>query len=149
LTASAGPITPSQFATQAASAIHALTGGPLMPLHTPLSAYVSTTQLFETNLKAVSASLATGASPSLTESQAQTVVNAEAEAYRADMKASLYFHPGIYGQVSGAVDSLETVTAAITTTGSTTPEAQLNAAIAAFDTSVTKIFDEVKEAHSS
>jgi hypothetical protein len=135
----AGLTTAPQLLTNATTAVNALTGGPLFPLHTPASAFVSVTQAFETNLNTITASLATNATTPLTLTQAQTVSKAEAEAYRAAMQSSLYLHPTVFQQISSAVDTFESSVAAITTTGSTSTQAQFQAAVTALDNTLASI----------
>ena len=56
-----GLIDSTQFETQSQTAINSLTSGPIHSLDTPVSAYVSTTQAFETELKTLASSLSTSA----------------------------------------------------------------------------------------
>ena len=60
-----GLITDSTAATEAQTAINTLTAGPIYSLGTPVSAYVSVTQFFETQLNALATSLASTSSIAL------------------------------------------------------------------------------------
>ncbi len=103
----AGLISSSDFATDAADAISALTGGPIAALDTSLSAFVTMTNDFESELSAVAQSLGTGASPALTVPQAENMVNAESNAYLASINAGLKVsHGNVAQSVAGAVDNL-------------------------------------------
>jgi hypothetical protein len=128
-----GLITSTALATQAQTAIKALTSGPIVTLGTPVSAYVTVTQTFESNLKALASNLGSSspiADPGLT-------FLAEAEAYRADMHAGLQVtHPNISNSVDQAVDALETAVGAVDLTNATTAQTQLTAAFTAFDTAM-------------
>jgi hypothetical protein len=127
-----GLITSTDLATQAQTAIQALTGGPIISLGTPVSAYVTTTQTFESDLKALATNLTSTspiADPGLT-------FLAEAEAYRADMHAGLQVtHPNISNSMDQAVNTLESSVGAVDLTSATAP-AQLTAAFTAFDTAM-------------
>src|SRR5262249_60206819 len=88
---------------------------------------------FETDLNTLAQSLASGATPSLTIAQVRETLNAEAEAYRADVSGSLYLHPNINQVVNNAVTTLETQVSTIAQSGASDAQAQVQAAIAAFD----------------
>ena len=107
---SEGLITNTDAATQVQAAINALTGGPITALGTPVSAYVSTTQSFETSLVTLGSNLGSTspiADPGLT-------FLAEAEAYRALIHAGLQVtHPNISNSVDQAVDTLESAVGAV------------------------------------
>jgi hypothetical protein len=128
-----GLITGTDAATQAQTLIGALTSGPIISLGTPLSAYVTTTQTFESNLKALASNLASTspiADPGLT-------FLAEAEAYRAEMDAGLQVtHPNISNSVNQAVNALEAAVGAVDLTNATTAQTQLTVAFTAFDTAM-------------
>jgi hypothetical protein len=131
--ATAGLITTDQLPTSAETAISNLTGGSLKPLGTPFSAYVSQTQTFESDLNTLAQSLATGATTPLTIDQVSTTLNSEAEAYRADMAGSLYLFPNVNQIVGNAVTTLENQVSSIAQSGATDAQAQVQAAITAFD----------------
>ncbi|HEV3166138.1 MAG TPA: hypothetical protein VGZ22_19090 [Isosphaeraceae bacterium] len=132
-----GLISSSALATQAQTAINSLTGGPIFSLGTPLSAYVTRTQSFETNLNTLAQSLSSTASPALTVAQVNTTLQAEAEAYRADLHAGLQVtHPNISAMVDSAVTTLENASTTIAQGSGTNAQAQLMAAITAFDNAI-------------
>jgi hypothetical protein len=134
---SVGLLTSSQFATQAATAINALTAGPLFSLHTPLSGYVTTTQGFESNLTTVAASLSSSATTPLTPAQASTTSLAEIAAYQADIHAALQVtHPNISNTVDQALLTLGTTATAIASESSSDAQTDLTNAITAFDTKI-------------
>jgi hypothetical protein len=122
---------------QAGAAIDSLTGGPIHSLNTPVSAYVTTTQTFETNLGVLAATLSTTGSPALTIADVNTTLQAEAEAYRADMGAGLQVtHPNIFSTVDAAVTTLEDAVNTSASNNNSTAESEVHAAIAAFDTAI-------------
>ena len=87
-----GLTSPDNLPTQAGAAINTLTGGPIYSLNTPVSAYVTETQSFETDLGTVTDQLS--ATTPLSLSDVSTTIQAEAEAYRASMDAGLQVtHP--------------------------------------------------------
>jgi hypothetical protein len=129
----AGLLTTAQLRTSAATAISDLTGGALKPLGTPFTAYATRTQTFESGLNTLAQGLATGAATPLTIAQVNTTVNAEAEAYRADLAGSLYVHPNVEQIVNTAVTTLENSVSSAAQSGGTTAQAQVQAAITAFD----------------
>ena len=128
-----GLITGTDAATQAQTLIKALTSGPIISLGTPVSAYVTTTQTFESDLIALASNLGSTspiADPGLT-------FLAEAEAYRAEMHAGLQVtHPNISNSVDQAIDALENAVGAVDLTNATTAQIQLTAAFTAFDTAM-------------
>jgi hypothetical protein len=128
-----GLITSTALATQAQTAIKALTSGPIVTLGTPVSAYITITQTFESSLKALASNLGSSSpisDPGLT-------FLAEAEAYRADIHAGLQVtHPNISNSFDQAVDALETAVGAVDLTNATTAQTQLTAAFTAFDTAM-------------
>ncbi len=127
----------SSLSIAAGGAIAALTAGPIVSLETPISAYVTTTQSFETNLSTLVASLNSSGTPSLTLSQVNTTFQAEAEAYRTDMNAGLLVtHPNIAATVGTAVTTLEDTVNTIAADNSATALSQLHTAIAQFDTAI-------------
>ena len=122
-------ITSTNLPVAAGGAIAALTAGPIVSLETPISAYVTTTQSFETNLGNLVATLSSSSPPSL--SQVNTTLQSEAEAYRTAMNAGLLVtHPNIAATVGTAVTTLEDAA------NSATDVSQLNTAIAQFDTAI-------------
>ena len=130
-----GQIDDATLTTEAQTAINSLTAGPIYSLDTPVSAYVSTTQLFETELKSVATGLGASTSP-LTTADANLTVQALAEAYRANLHAGLQVtHPNISNEADTAITTLENAAAAITSTG-TAAQTELTTAITAFDTAV-------------
>jgi hypothetical protein len=127
-----GLITSSTLATDAQTAINSLTSGPITSLDTPISDYVTATQVFEAGLKSVATSLGASTNP-LSTADANLTVQALAEAYRANLHAGLQVtHPNISNQADTAITTLENASAAITSTGSAA-ETELNTAITNFD----------------
>ena len=131
-----GAITSAALSSEAQAAINSLTTGPIFSLGTPVSAYVTATQTFETNLNTLSQSLTSSTSTaSITDIQ-DTVV-AEAEAYRADLFAGLQVtHPNIASTVGQAVTTLGDAAYSLDLTDATTAQSQLTDAIKAFDTAI-------------
>src|SRR5208337_2996550 len=110
---------------------------PIVSLETPISAYVTTTQSLETNLSTLVASLNSSGTPTLTLSQVNTTLQAEAEAYRTGMNAGLLVtHPNIATTVGTAVTTLEDAVSTIAADNSATALSQLHTAIAQFDTAI-------------
>jgi hypothetical protein len=127
----------SNLSIAAQGAIAALAAGPILSLSTPISAYVTTTQSFETNLGKLVATLNSSSTPTLTLSQVNTTLQAEAEAYRTDMNAgSLVTHANIAAIVGNAVTTLEDTVNTIAAENSSTALSQLHTAIAQFDTTI-------------
>src|SRR5208337_263346 len=121
--------------TQAGAAINTLTGGPIYSLNTPVSAYVTATRSFETDLGTVKDLLSATTPPSL--SDVSTTIQAEAEAYRASMDAGLQVtHPNISNTVNKAVTTLESSVMAITAANSSSAQADIHTAIATFDSEI-------------
>ncbi|HKM53460.1 MAG TPA: hypothetical protein VJY33_08615 [Isosphaeraceae bacterium] len=117
--------------TVAGAAINTLTGGPIFSLNTPVRAYVTATQSFETDLGVVAATLSSSSSTPLALSDVSTTIQAEAEAYRASMDAGLQVtHPNISSTVNAAVTTLESSVI------NSTDESDINTAIAAFDAAI-------------
>src|SRR5208337_377384 len=115
--------------TVAGAAINTLTRGPIYSLNTPVSAYVTATQSFETDLGTVTDQLS--ATTPLSLSDVSTTIQAEAEAYRASMDAGLQVtHPNISRTVNAAVTTLESSVI------NSTDESDINTAIAAFDAAI-------------
>src|SRR5271166_2187296 len=115
--------------TVAGAAINTLTSGPIFSLNTPVRAYVTATQSFETDLGTVTDQLS--ATTPLSLSDVSTTIQAEAEAYRASMDAGLQVtHPGLSSTVNAAVTTLEI------SVSSSTDESDINTAIAAFDAAI-------------
>jgi hypothetical protein len=134
---SVGLISSSELVTQSQTAINSLTAGPLLPLHTPLSALAGRTKTFETDLNTLVQSLNASASPSLTLAQVNTTLQAEAAAYRASIDAAISVtHPNIAAMVDSAVTTLENQSNSIAQTGGTNAQSQLQAAITTFDNTV-------------
>src|SRR5271157_4891996 len=134
-----GLIPSGSLPTQAGVAINRLTGGPIYSLNTPVSAYVTTTQTFETDLGTVAATL-TATTP-LTLPQVSTTIQAEAEAYRASMDAGLQVtHTNLSTTVNASVTTLESSVIAIAnaspTPSNSTAESDIHAAIATFDSAI-------------
>ncbi len=103
-----GLISSSDFATDAAADINSLTSGPIFALNTPVSAFVTTTENFETELNALAQSLSTGASPALTVPQVTSTLLAESNSYIADVYAGLKVpHGNVSEAVASAVANLE------------------------------------------
>jgi len=136
-----GLISSGDLPTQAGAAINTLTGGPIYSLNTPVNAYVTTTQTFETDLGTVAATLTATTPPTLTLPQVSTTIQAEAEAYRASMDAGLQVtHPDLSSTVNASVTTLESTVIAIATASPTpsnsTAESDISAAIATFDSAI-------------
>ncbi len=111
-----GAITQSTFNSQAASAIESLTKGPLHPKNTPNEGFAKATKDFETELKSLQPMLDTGASPSLTDTQLQSIVNADANGYASAVGASLVGHNNVSTLVNNAVTALSRTVANIAAT---------------------------------
>ena len=121
----------------AGAAINTLTGGPIFSLNTPVSAYVTATQSFETDLGVVANTLSSTATTPLTLTDVSTTIQAEAEAYRASMDAGLQVtHPGLSSTVNAAVTTLEDTVETIASANSSTAQADIHTAIAAFDSAI-------------
>jgi len=110
-------------------------------LKTPVSAYVTATQTFETNLGVLANSLSSTATPTLTLPEVSTTSQAEAEAYRASMDAGLQVtHTNLSTTVNSAVTTLESSVIAIAnaspTPSNSTAESDIHSAIAAFDSAI-------------
>ncbi|MGC8641029.1 MAG: beta strand repeat-containing protein [Isosphaeraceae bacterium] len=119
------------------AAINSLTSGPIYSLNTPVSTNISTTQVFEENLAALARDLNPSSSNPLTIADVSNTLQAEAEGYRADMSASLQrTHPGISSKIDDAVTALENTVKEIAATNSSTAQADVNKAIANFDTTI-------------
>ena len=136
-----GLISSGNLPTQAGAAINTLTGGPIFSLKTPVSAYVTATQTFETNLGVLANSLSSTATTTLTLPEVSTTIQAEAEAYRASMDAGLQVtHPNLSTTVNAAVTTLESSVIAIAnaspTPSNSTAESDIHAAIATFDSAI-------------
>ncbi len=130
-----GLTSPDNLPTQAGAAINTLTGGPIYSLNTPVSAYITATQSFETDLGTVTDQLS--ATTPLSLSDVSTTIQAEAEAYRASMDAGLQVtHPGLSSTVNAAVTTLEDTVITIATTNDPTAESDIHTAIAAFDSAI-------------
>jgi hypothetical protein len=131
-----GLLSSSALATAAETAINSLTNGPLRPLGTPFSAFVDRTQTFESDLNVLVQGLGASASTPLTIAQVETVLQAEAEAYRADLDGSLYLHPNVAKIVDSAVTSLENQVSSIAQSGGANAQSQVQAAVNSFDAQV-------------
>ena len=128
---------PDSLPTQAGAAINTLTGGPIFSLNTPVRAYVTATQTFETDLGVVANTLSSTAPTPLTLPEVGTTIQAEAEAYRASMDAGLQVtHPNLSSTVNAAVTTLEDTVITIANANSSTAESDIHAAIAAFDSAI-------------
>ena len=122
---------------QAGAAINTLTKGPIYSLNTPVSGYVTATQTFETNLGVVANTLSSTATPTLTLPQVSTTIQGEAEAYRASMDAGLQVtHSNLSSTVNAAVTTLEDTVITIANANSSTAQADIHSAIAAFDSTI-------------
>jgi len=135
-----GLISSGNLPTQAGAAINTLTGGPIFSLNTPVRAYVTATQTFETNLGVLANSLSsTAPTPpgQLTLPKVSTTIQAEAEAYRASMDAGLQVtHSNLSSTVNAAMTTLESSVIAIANANSSTAQADIHSAIAAFDSAI-------------
>ena len=111
--------------TEAGAAINTLTRGPIFSLNTPVSAYVTATQSFETDLGYRDRRAQLHGSP-LALSDVSTTIQAEAEAYRASMDAGLQVtHPGLSSTVNAAVTTLEDTVITIANTNDPTAESDI------------------------
>ena len=129
-----GLTSPDSLPTQAGAAINTLTSGPIHSLNTPVSAYRTATQNFETDLSTVTDTLS---STSLPLPEVSTTIQAEAEAYRASMDAGLQVtHPNISSTVNAAVTTLEDTVITIANTNDPTAESDIDTAITAFDAAI-------------
>jgi hypothetical protein len=132
-----GLISSSDAATDAQTVINSLTGGPIFALNTPLSAFVTTTTNFETDLMDLAQSLSTGASPALTVPQVTGTLVAEANAYVADIYAGLKLaHPNVSDAVATAVINLGVAATKLDTTSNANAQTELESAITTFDDAV-------------
>src|SRR5271157_1377003 len=132
-----GLTSPDSLLTQAGAAINTLTSGPIYSLNTPVSAYVTATQTFETDLGTVADTLSTTAAVPLALSDVSTTILAEAEAYRASMDAGLQVtHTNLSTTVNSAVTTLESSVIAIANANSSTAESEIHTAIATFDSAI-------------
>ena len=132
-----GLITSAEFATQAKTAIDALTGGPVYSLSTPLSGYASLTQAFEADLTTLAKSLSSSATTALTPAEVSMTMLAETLAYQTDIHASAQVtHPNVSNIVDQAVTALETTAASIATMTSSAAQSALTTAISTFDSAV-------------
>ena len=96
-------------------------------INTPVSAYVTETQSFETDLGTVTDLLSATTPASL--SDVSTTIQAQAEAYRASMDAGLQVtHPGLSSTVNAAVTTLEDTVETIANANSSTAEADIHTA---------------------
>ncbi len=132
-----GLTSPGSLPTQAGAAINTLTSGPIHSLNTPVSAYRTATQSFETDLDTVTDTLSSTAPTPLTLPEVSTTIQAEAEAYRASMDAGLQVtHPNISSTVNAAVTTLEDTVITIANTNDPTAESDIKTASAAFDAAI-------------
>jgi hypothetical protein len=132
-----GLISSSDLATQAQTAINALTAGPLFSLQTPLSGYASATQAFESELNTLAQSLSSSATTTVTPAQASTTMLAETLAYQTDIHASAQVtHPNISNMVDGAVIDLENTASSIATLSSSDAQTAISTAVNTFDTAI-------------
>lgn len=132
-----GLISDAQLKTESAAAINGLTGGPLQPINTPLSALVKVTQEFEVDLNTLASSLSASATPNLTLDDVNTTLQAEAEAYRAKLASALQVtNPNINKTADTTITTLEDASTKIAQTAPTDAQTQLQAAITAFDNAI-------------
>jgi Bacterial Ig-like domain (group 3) len=123
--------------TVAGAAINTLTQGPIYSLDTPVSAYVTATQNFETDLGTVTDTLSSTSTTPLALSDVSTTIQAEAEGYRTAMDAGLQVtHPNLSSTVSAAVTTLENSVIAIANANSSTAQSDISTAIATFDSAI-------------
>jgi hypothetical protein len=131
-----GLSTATDSVTQAQTVINSLTSGPIFSLGTPLSGYVTTTQIFENQLNSLSNELGTSGT-TLTPADAVVTLQAEAEAYRSTMMAGLLItHSDYASTVNTAVDTFESATSGIGSETAAIAQSDLNRAIVAFDTAI-------------
>ncbi len=132
-----GLISAAVLPTPAGAAINTLTRGPIYSLNTPVSAYVTTTQTFETDLGVLANSLSSTAPTTLTLPQVSTTIQAEAEAYRASMDAGLQVtHSNLSSTVNASVTTLESSVIAIANANNSTAQTEIHDAIATFDSAI-------------
>ncbi len=131
-----GLLSDTDFATGAQNAINSLTGGPLLSLHTELTAYATATQSFESNLNNIAEGL--NAAVPLAPADASTTMLAETVAYQADVHAALQVtQPKFSNTVDQAVASLISTGNAIASESSNSDAATLiTSAINAFDAAI-------------
>jgi hypothetical protein len=130
-----GLLSDSDFPTEAAIAINALTNGPLFSLHTPLTGYAVATQGFEASLSNIADGLT--ASAPLTPAKASLTMLADTVAYQADIHAALQVtHPGVSNTVDMAVASLLTTADAVATESASDAAMLINTAISAFNAAI-------------
>ena len=132
-----GLLSTANAAIDVPALIKSLTSGPIFALNTPLRAFVTITTDFETQLSTIAQSLSSSASPSLTSLQAAATVSAESNAYLADVYAGLKLpHPNVSNAVAQEVIKLQVAASNLAQGSSSTPQADLESAITAFDTAV-------------
>jgi hypothetical protein len=132
-----GLISNTDLPTRAQAVIDSLTGGPIFALHTPISALVTRTQTFETDLNNLVQTLSASASPKLTLTQVNTTLQSEADAYQAAIDSALTVpHPNVAAMVDSAVATLESQSNTIAQAAAPTAQADLTSAINAFDASI-------------
>ena len=134
--ATVGLLTGTQLATAAATAISDLTGGTLKPLGTTVAALEARTRTFEGDLNTLVQGLGSGAATPLSLANVGTTLAAEAAAYQADLAGSLDLHPKINQLVDDALTGLESTATAVVQSNPSDAQAQLQAAVTAFDTAV-------------
>ena len=123
--------------TQSGAAINTLTGGPIFSLNTPVSAYITATQSFETDLGVLANSLSSTAPTPLALADVNTTLQAESEAYRTSMDAGLQVtHTGLSTRVNSAVTTLESTVNTIASNNDTNAESEIHTAIAVFDSTI-------------
>ena len=132
-----GLISSAALATQAQTAIDALTAGPLLSLNTPLAGYATATQLFESDLNTLAQSVSSTATAPISSAQASTTMLAETLAYQTDIHASAQVtHPNVSNIVDAAVIDLENTASSIATLSSSDAETAISTAINTFDTAI-------------
>ncbi len=121
------------------TAIAGLTSGPLKPLGTTPAALKARSSTFESDLNVLAQSLATSATTSLTIDQVNTTAAAEADAYEADINASLYGRKAVTTALANSISTFESTVASIadgTSTATGTDQAQFQAASSALISSL-------------
>jgi hypothetical protein len=132
-----GLISDTDLGTDAQTAFTTLTAGPIFSLGTPISAYISATNTFESNLNTLVQSLSSSATTPLTPAEVSATVLAEASAYQTNLHTGLQVtHPNISSMVDTAVINLGTAASGIASDSSSDAQTALTNAIATFDAAI-------------
>jgi hypothetical protein len=132
-----GLITSGALSALSQEAINSLTGGPIFSLGTPLSAYVTATQTFETESNTILQNIGSTASGAPTTADLSTTLLADSQAYLSAMYVGLQVtHPNLANSVAQAVTTFQSAASSLDQTDATTAQTQLKAAINAFDATI-------------